>query len=70
MRLNFKVGDWVRPVRFDRKVPAYEVRAIYSDAFGDVLLREVDGSGYSADYCNKVRRNKNSVSAHGASIHI
>ncbi len=52
--IKFKVGDIVRPSKFDRSVPAYEVKAIYSDAFGDVLLREDGGFGYAAEYCTHV----------------
>ena len=64
--MQFKIGDWVKPVLFDEKIPPYEVKAIFSDCFGLVLLREVDGSGYNAQYCKKVLHTTCTDNRHGA----
>ena len=54
MNEKFKVGDFVRPVLFDAAEPPFEVKEIFTDGFGDVLLRESGGYGYGAHYCKKV----------------
>ena len=51
---DFKIGDWVKPNGYDPAHPPYEVKAIYSDEFGDVLLEKLGGYGYGAQYCVKV----------------
>ena len=54
---DFQVGDWVKPSLIPGDdIPAYEVKAIFSDGFGDVLLKEPGGYGYSSRYCKKVPR--------------
>lgn len=54
---DFKVGDWVKPsITPDDNLPAYQVKEIYSDNFGDVLLKRKGGRGrgYGSHYCAKV----------------
>lgn len=55
---TFKVGDFVAPVKYDKTIPAYEVKAIFEDEFGSVLLSEIDGYGYGSHYCKKVNVKK------------
>lgn len=51
---KFQVGDWAQPLAFDDTAPPFEVKEIFSDGFGRVLLSEPGGYGYGEQYCVKV----------------
>ena len=54
-----KIGDMVRPWHLDRSIDPYEVKAIFEDKFGRVLLRDINGYGYGEHFCSKVKKKKN-----------
>jgi hypothetical protein len=53
-----KIGMFVQPWGYDKTIAPYEIKAIFSDSHGRVLLDEVGGYGYDEEYCRKVNIKK------------